>query len=127
MKPSREIKHINSNNIKGCVLFFFLFLFASTKSALACPDIDGLVDLNCDRRLTIICFGDSITAGVADEAGLGYPGRLRLLLPNATIFNVGISGERTPTGRVRAPGVFATVANPDYIIILEGVNDFFPN
>jgi len=94
-------------------------------SAQACPDIDGLVDINCDRQLKIITFGDSITAGVGDETRLGYPGRLQLFLPNSTVFNVGISGERTPTGRARAPGIFATVENPDYIIILQGVNDFF--
>ncbi len=113
--------------IKNLLVVGTLLLLGLSGQAEACQDIDGIVDHNCDRQLVIICFGDSITFGVRDETGLGYPGWLNLLLPNAFILNAGISGERTPTGLARAPGVFTSIPNPDYIVILEGVNDFFLN
>ena len=114
-------------NIFSILLFVLLLLVSPVNPAYACPDVDGLVDLNCDGQVTIVCFGDSITEGWGDN-WIGYPGRLQILLPNVRVFNFGISGEKTPVGRQRAPSVFSAVSNPDYAIILEGVNDFFlPN
>jgi len=111
--------------MKQILALSILFICSFGNQAFACQDIDGLVDHNCDRQLIIICFGDSITRGSKDETGLGYPGWLNLSLPNAIILNAGISGERTPTGVARAPGVFNSIPNPDYIVILQGVNDFW--
>jgi lysophospholipase L1-like esterase len=103
-------------------------LLISCNTALACPDIDGLLDVNCDGALEIVAFGDSITFGRADELELGYPGRLQLLLPNADIVNLGIPGEQTPTGKLRAAINFPTYASADYFIVLQGVNDYWlPN
>lgn len=98
---------------------------ADLSSAFACPDIDGLVDMNCDQKLEIACFGDSITAGVGDSLDLGYPGRLQMLLPNVVIYNHGRPGEKTSDGKVRAPLKFALHPDIDYAIILEGVNDYW--
>lgn len=94
-------------------------------SAMACPDIDGLVDVNCDGSLVILAFGDSITRGSGDSLGLGYPGRLQPLLPHAHIFNYGIPGENSYTGNRRSTGVFAELSYADYVIILEGINDYW--
>jgi lysophospholipase L1-like esterase len=91
----------------------------------ACPLIDGLLDNNCDGRLVILAFGDSITYGVQDSSRLGYPGRLNLLFPHATMVNLGKPGERTSSGRNRAPQKFALYPDADYVIVLEGVNDYF--
>lgn len=103
-----------------------LFALALTKPAYACPDIDGLVDLNCDGTILIVCFGDSITYGVADEARLGYPTRMRnTYFPNTTVVNLGRSGERTNEGRGRAAALFPVYGNADYFLILEGVNDYY--
>ncbi len=93
--------------------------------AVACPDIDGLLDTNCDRKLVIITFGDSITAGRRDATGLGYPGRMRQLLPDAEILNFGVPGESTPDGRRRAIYQIPSRREADFVIILEGVNDFY--
>lgn len=101
-----------------------VFLFAMG-SAEACPDIDGLLDRNCDRQLKIVAFGDSITFGVADREGLGYPGRLQEIFPNARVINLGDPGEDTVRGKVRAAREFANYPDADFIIILEGVNDYF--
>lgn len=97
--------------------------------AHACPEIDGLVDTNCDRRLVILCFGDSITFGLRDNTGvppdIGYPGRMRAILPHAEIVNLGVPGEVTYDGRRRAPGAFNARREGDYVLILEGVNDYY--
>jgi lysophospholipase L1-like esterase len=110
-----------ASTLLALAAFFMLVL-----PAWACPDIDGLVDINCDRQLTIVAFGDSITHGVGDNYGLGgYPGRLASSYPNAFIVNAGNPGEQTTSGKVRAASVFATYPYVDYAIVLEGVNDYW--
>lgn len=104
----------------------FLFTLILTKTAEACPDIDGIADLNCDQRLQILAFGDSITKGEQDELKLGYIGRLKSnFFPNAQVFNLGNGGENTGSGKSRASRSFRNYKNVDYAIILEGVNDYF--
>ena len=109
---------------------FFCF-FSTSTIALACPTIDGLADVNCDGKLKILAFGDSITFGRRDFAYTynsvrrGYPGRLRLLFPNATVINSGVPGENSYYGKKRIKSVLAKVKRADYVIILEGVNDYF--
>lgn len=108
------------------LLSVVLLLAFSSSSAFSCPDIDGLVDLNCDRKLIIAAFGDSITYGRADPDGLGYPGRLKLHhFPNAIIINLGKPGEDTIRGKSRAASTLPEYLGTDYVIVLEGVNDFW--
>lgn len=103
-----------------------LLLAFSSSNAFSCPDIDGLVDLNCDRKLIIVAFGDSITYGRADPNGLGYPGRLKLHhFPNAIIINLGKPGEDTVRGKARAARTLPAYLGADYVIVLEGVNDYW--
>lgn len=104
-------------------------LFAG--SAAACPEINGLVDVNCDRRLVIAAFGDSITFGLSDALDptgkpYGYPGRLKLShFPNVEIRNLGKPGEATKAGVIRANQIFPGVSDIDYTVILQGVNDYY--
>lgn len=108
------------------IFFCLSFSFALVEQSAACPDIDGLVDVNCDKQLIILTFGDSITAGVSDDLGIGgYPTRLYNHFPHATVINAGRPGEQTPFGRLRAQSIFAAYPTADYIIILEGVNDWW--
>ena len=64
------------------VLGLFISLSLGEKT-WACPDIDALVDVNCDGKLVFFFYGDSITYGLRDIAvglngkPLGYPGRLK--------------------------------------------------
>ncbi len=109
------------------ILLVGLFFSLTARSAVACPDIGGLADLNCDGRVEIICFGDSITFGIGDSQKLGYPGRLTQLRPGIFIRNLGDPGERTANGKNRASRRFAQYQSGDYAIILEGVNDYFQN
>ncbi len=98
----------------------------SISNASACPDIDGLLDVNCDRQLTIVAFGDSITYGIGDNYhNGGYPGRLKASYPHANIINAGSPGEQTTTGKYRAASVFASHPEVDYAIVLEGTNDYW--
>jgi len=106
-------------------IWFPLCLLACFPGALwACPDIDGLLDINCDQKLKIVAFGDSITFGRSDSRGIGYPGRIAELFPNAIVVNAGDPGENTWTGRSRSPFVFSDHSDADFVIVLEGVNDY---
>ncbi len=110
------------------VLAFFSALTLTAGSALACPDFGGLADLNCDGQVRILCMGDSITAGENDSSRLGYPGRLEsIILPGTNVRNIGIGGEDTGRGRERINRFFSNPANREfeYVIVLEGVNDYF--
>ena len=115
------------NVIPFAILLVIFTLFILTGEVWACPDVEGLADLNCDGKVTITLFGDSITKGTKDSSGLGYPGRLRRLIPLASTGNFGNPGERTGAGRSRALGVFTGARATDYGVILEGVNDYFEN
>jgi lysophospholipase L1-like esterase len=107
-------------------VFLLILIVLATSSAHACPDIDGLVDLNCDQKLQIVAFGDSITYGRGDNQYLGgYPGRLEIMLPHADVINMGRGGEDTWQGRSRAAQQFPWYGDSDYFIILEGVNDYW--
>jgi lysophospholipase L1-like esterase len=80
----------------------------------------GLRDVNGDGTVTILCFGDSITLGNARGA---YPTRLETLLEGrAQVLREGVTGEATAAGRERIREVLGRTA-PDYVIILEGIND----
>ena len=115
-KRSHKLRHL---------IFSVLVLALSERAALACPDINGLLDINCDGQVRIVCFGDSITYGTADSTGLGYPGNLKQLHPGVVVLNVGDPGEKTPQGKVRAAQIFAQENHADFIVILEGVNDYW--
>ena len=105
----------------AAVLFCLLPALAS-----ACPEANGLVDNNCDGRVIIVCFGDSITYGRRDTpVEIGYPGRLRNYFPNAEVYNLGIPGENTFSGKTRSVNTFSQIQNADYVILLEGVNDYY--
>ena len=70
-----------------------------------------MVDINCDEKVQILCFGDSITKGIADELGVGYPGRLFGFFPNADVINLGNPGEDSARGVTRAADSFPFFPN----------------
>lgn len=102
-----------------------LGILALAQTALACPDADGVIDWNCDGRVEISMFGDSITRGVGDNRKIGYPGRIKLLAPDVIVNNLGNPGEETAQGKRRAALEFKKHHTADIAIILEGVNDYF--
>lgn len=70
----------------------------------------------------IVCFGDSLTAGVA---GRSYPEQLQDLLDNARleyrVDNQGVSGDTTTDGLARIGNVIA--AKPALVVLEFGGND----
>ncbi len=72
-----------------------------------------------------VAFGDSITEGVGDEEGGGYPPRLEGLLiargRNADVRNRGKAGETTVDGLTRINSVLAE--GGDVLLLMEGTND----
>jgi len=80
--------------------------------------------------MTIGIWGDSITFGSCDTAGLGWPGRLRKNLPindDWQLYNFGICGETTEELLQRF-SIEAQAIEPEKIIFAIGINDSkFPN
>jgi lysophospholipase L1-like esterase len=69
---------------------------------------------------TVVCFGDSITAGYK---ATGYPGYLQAMTSTSfTIVNAGVGGEDTRQGMGRMWKVLAA-NKPKYVVIMEGAND----
>ena len=108
------------HQLKIFTAVLLLFLAASCSSGPTGPQIDL-------SNTVIVAFGNSITAGVGDTARPpGYPYRLEQMLrasfPNVIVLNRGVSGERTEQGVRRIDRVL-TYDQPDYVLILEGVNN----
>ena len=74
---------------------------------------------------TVVCFGDSLTAGYGAPAGASYPDDLRKTLAQsgsrATVVNQGISGNTTKDGLARVDAILKL--HPDIVILELGAND----
>jgi len=74
------------------------------------------------QDLKILAFGDSMTFGIGDPAGLGYPERLENALGDGYIvLNFGEPGEDTSMGLSRIGEAFAQ--GGDVLLLMEGTND----
>ncbi|WP_446743602.1 arylesterase [Silvibacterium acidisoli] len=74
---------------------------------------------------TIVCFGDSLTAGYGAEAGHSYPDSLQKLLDSHgyhyRVINKGVSGDTTKDGVARLPEIIAL--HPQIAVVEFGGND----
>lgn len=69
---------------------------------------------------TVVCFGDSITAGYK---ATGYPTYLQSMIDSSmNVVNAGLGGEDTAHGMSRLTEVIAA-NKPQYVVIMEGAND----
>jgi acyl-CoA thioesterase-1 len=78
-----------------------------------------------DTRPTLVCFGDSLTAGYGTDPGESYPDYLQTTL-NAQgyhyrVVNQGVSGNTTKDGIERLPSILAL--KPAIVIVEFGGND----
>ena len=75
--------------------------------------------------VTIVAFGDSLTAGYGLPENESYPAQLEVALKaagkNVTVINSGVSGETTRGNLERAP--FIRSQNPDIVLLGIGGND----
>jgi lysophospholipase L1-like esterase len=72
------------------------------------------------RGSTIVCLGDSITAGVGARRGEGYPALLEAAL-GVEVIAVGVPGDTSADGRARLDGALA--ADPWLVVVALGGND----
>jgi lysophospholipase L1-like esterase len=92
-------------NIKMICAGCLLCLFGRAESGLAS---------------TVVCFGDSITAGYK---ATGYPTYLQSMIDSSmNVVNAGLGGEDTAHGMSRLTEVIAA-NKPQYVVIMEGAND----
>lgn len=69
---------------------------------------------------TIVCFGDSLTAGVGADPGEDYPSQLSRLI-GLPVVNAGVAGDTTADALRRLGPVLA--ARPRIVIVILGGND----
>lgn len=72
---------------------------------------------------TVVCFGDSLTAGYGASAGQDYPSYLSALI-HLPVINTGISGNTTRDA-LRRLDRDVLAYHPKLVIITLGANDFF--
>ena len=78
-----------------------------------------------DGRPVIVCFGDSLTAGLGTDPGQSYPDALQKILDQANypyrVVNEGVSGNTTKDGLDRIGRVLAL--HPVLVVVEFGGND----
>ncbi len=71
---------------------------------------------------SIVCFGDSLTAGYGATERSSYPYVLGTLITHRPVVNLGVSGDTSSDGLARIEEVFN---NHPYMVLIEfGGNDF---
>ncbi len=75
------------------------------------------------RESTLVCFGDSLTAGIGAKDGRGYPDYLKNYI-DIEIINSGVPGDTTSQARKRFERDVMDY-DPDIVIIELGANDYF--
>ncbi len=89
------------------------------------------IGLGCGQRIknldssgeTIVCFGDSITAGLGAEEGKDYPSVLREKF-DLKVINSGVSGDTSRDALMRLEDDVLAY-NPKIVIVEFGANDVF--
>jgi acyl-CoA thioesterase I len=89
------------------------------------PPPPSTSDESIDSRPVIVCFGDSLTAGLGIESTASYPADLQRLLDSAgyryRVVNEGVSGDTSKDGLERIDGVLAH--KPQIVVLEFGGND----
>ncbi|MBO3100058.1 arylesterase [Gelidibacter pelagius] len=119
--------------IKFCYFILPLLLFScgdgktekTTDTQSTSEQTEDLVT-NDNKNKTILCFGDSITAGYGlDDSNDAYPALLQQKIDslglNYTVINSGVSGETTAGGRSRIDWVIKQKV--DLFLLELGAND----
>lgn len=105
----------NQSRTEKKYLFFALIL------TLLCGCETRVANLD-SQGTTIVCFGDSLTAGFGAEAGKDYPSFLRKMV-DLPVINAGAKGDTTTTALARL-NRDVMQQNPRIVIITLGGNDF---
>lgn len=81
------------------------------------------IELPKGRETVLVCFGDSLTAGIGAPEGKSYPDYLKNYL-DVKIINKGVPGETASQGRKRLKKDVLSL-DPDIVILEFGANDYF--
>lgn len=106
--------------VLGSAIFWFFSHDKSTEM-----NTDETVGRSSPAAITIIAFGDSLTAGYGVQLSEAYPAQLERALSkqgyDVTVVNSGVSGETTRGNVERAN--FIRTQEPDIVILGTGGND----
>ena len=97
----------------GLFFIFAIIFLCGCEAKIANRDSKGT---------TIVCFGDSLTAGFGAEEGKDYPSIVRAKV-DITVINAGMSGDTTADG-LRRLETDVLQHDPKVVIITLGANDF---
>ena len=102
-----------------------LCAFLACIAALVMMDSSAPTNAQTSERITILAFGDSLTAGYGLEQGQAFPTRLEAALQAkglpVKLINAGVSGDTTQDGLNRLEWVLN--AEVDAVILELGAND----
>lgn len=96
--------------------YFFLFIL------IFLCGCEATITNRDSQGSTIVCFGDSLTAGVGAEEGKDYPSVLRTLVA-LPVINAGVPGDTTFEGLKRLENDVLR-HDPKLVIVTLGANDF---
>jgi acyl-CoA thioesterase I len=102
------------------------FLFTLILSILAAAAAPGLLEAaDGDAPITILAFGDSLTAGFGVQLNESFPAQLQMALQakghKVQVINAGVSGDTTAGGLMRLD--WSLQPKPDGVILELGAND----
>lgn len=97
-------------------------LAAGTSFVLGCSRSSGPRGTSIAPGATILCLGDSLTAGVGADAASSYPRQLAQSLGHPCI-NGGVSGDTSDDALERLPALLEAEA-PALVLVSIGGNDF---
>lgn len=131
---SRHDAHYVLRCSRGWVRVFSAFLPALTIFFVAWVTFAGLASADdqktVNKPLTIVAFGDSLTAGYGLGPGEGFVDQLKAWLSGqmdgaVTVVNAGVSGDTSAGGASRLAWALAGVpgGKPDLLILELGAND----
>ena len=110
--------------VVACILALGIILFACVQTPTDAPP-SAVISLTDQPSLTILAFGDSLTAGFGVDAHDSYPAQLERKLQadgyQVQVINGGISGETSSAGLSRLEWMLKT--KPDIVIVETGGND----
>ena len=115
--------------LKFCYFSFFLLLLAcgSDTSKKENNAETATVEATISTTKTILCFGDSLTAGYGlDDVNDGFPALIQTTIDSLslgyTVINSGVSGETTAGGKSRIDWILKN-QDVDIFILELGAND----
>ena len=102
-------------------IIFILFLLIIQGCSIQGSRYDGITNFYSTIGESIICFGDSLTAGEGAEKGKDYPSVIAQAL-KVPVINAGRSGDTTASAMERLDK--ALEQSPKIVIVELGANDY---